>query len=212
MWHPHFTRHEWIIFLFSLTYVVGFTAYYLLSANFEFLWYVAIMVFFGVLLIMTLRTSQFPPFILWGLSLWGLMHMAGGSIPVGGSVLYGMQLIDIFSGEGEFVLIKYDQAVHAFGFAVATFVAYHLMASRWKEGASRVLLYALAVGVGMGLGALNEIVEFIAVLTFPETGVGGYINTSLDLVFNLIGAVSAVLILAWRNRKNGLRAGVNSVR
>jgi hypothetical protein len=55
----------------------------------------------------------------------------------------------------------------------------------------------MAAIAGMGLGALNEIVEFIAVLTLPETGVGGYVNTSLDLTANTIGAA---FFLTWRSR------------
>lgn len=127
--------------------------------------------------------------------------MAGGSIPVGDTVLYGVQLIPLVAN-GEFTLIKYDQVVHAFGFAVATLVAHHLLAPRWKEDASKTLGYALAAGVGMGLGALNEIVEFIAVITFPETGVGGYFNTGLDLVANLVGVLIAVVYLKHRDRNS----------
>jgi hypothetical protein len=47
----------------------------------------------------------------------------------------------------------------------------------------------------MGLGALNEVVEFIAVLTLPETNVGGYINTGWDLVYNAIGATVGGLLM-----------------
>jgi putative membrane protein len=48
---------------------------------------------------------------------------------------------------------------------------------------------------GLGVGALNEIVEFTAVVITPETGVGGYNNTSLDLVADLIGAIIAMIII-----------------
>ena len=125
--------------------------------------------------------------------------MLGGGVPVGDSVLYGVQLID-FVNNGEFTILKYDQVVHAFGFGVSTLVAHHLLVRRWRPEASKALLYALAAGVGMGLGTINEIVEFIAVLSFPETGVGGYINTSLDLIANMVGAILAALFLAYRNR------------
>jgi hypothetical protein len=42
---------------------------------------------------------------------------------------------------------------------------------------------------------LNEVVEFIAVLTIPNTNVGGYENTGWDLVANLVGASTAVLMI-----------------
>ena len=49
-----------------------------------------------------------------------------------------------------------------------------------------------------GLGALNEIIEFIVTVFVPENNVGGYVNTALDLVFNLIGAVIAAVWIRLR--------------
>ncbi|NIP97158.1 MAG: hypothetical protein GWO24_28490 [Akkermansiaceae bacterium] len=60
-----------------------------------------------------------------------------------------------------------------------------------------MLLCGLA---GMGFGALNEVVEFIAVLVLPETNVGGFYNTGWDLVYNLLGSLVAVSIIYWRGR------------
>ena len=54
--------------------------------------------------------------------------------------------------------------------------------------------------MGAGVGSINEVLEFIAVERVPETNVGGYDNTMLDLIFNLIGGVLAVAFLAWRRR------------
>ena len=42
---------------------------------------------------------------------------------------------------------------------------------------------------------INELLEFIATVLVPETGVGGYVNTSLDLVSDLIGAILAMVII-----------------
>jgi len=58
--------------------------------------------------------------------------------------------------------------------------------------AGPLTLCALAA---LGCGALNEVVEFIATLTIPETNVGGYINTGWDLVANTIGAVIAAVMI-----------------
>ena len=52
----------------------------------------------------------------------------------------------------------------------------------------------------MGLGAVNEIIEFSAVLMLPDTNVGGYYNTALDLCFNGLGAVVAVLVIGFARR------------
>ena len=51
----------------------------------------------------------------------------------------------------------------------------------------------------MGYGALNEVIEFIATVFIPETNVGGYTNTSWDLVANLLGAIFATIIIKLRN-------------
>mgnify|MGYP003988925833 FL=1 len=48
---------------------------------------------------------------------------------------------------------------------------------------------------GCGFGALNEVIEFIVGLLDPGAGVGGYINTSIDLCSNLIGAILAVMYI-----------------
>jgi hypothetical protein len=59
----------------------------------------------------------------------------------------------------------------------------------------------LAATSGMGLGALNEVVEFAATLLVPETNVGGYLNTGWDLVANATGATAAVILIALRRAR-----------
>ena len=56
----------------------------------------------------------------------------------------------------------------------------------------------LCGAAGMGFGAFNEIVEFVATLTVPNTNVGGYINTGWDLVANMVGAVGACVWIKLR--------------
>ena len=55
---------------------------------------------------------------------------------------------------------------------------------------------------GMGFGALNEVIEFFAVMLLPKTNVGDYENTGWDLVANLVGAtVAATTIrIVWKRR------------
>jgi hypothetical protein len=38
-------------------------------------------------------------------------------------------------------------------------------------------------------------IEFSAVLAVPDTNVGGYFNTALDLCFNAFGAVLAMTLI-----------------
>jgi uncharacterized membrane protein YjdF len=184
--------HKWVLAGINAAYIAAFAMYYIAIRDYEFLWYIAVMIFFFGLIFSTVNRSHFSPLILWGLSLWGFMHMAGGGIKVGDGVLYSYQIFHIV-GSGEAFVLKYDQVVHAFGFFMATLVVLHLLRPYLNEKANWKVVYPVAIAAGMGLGALNEIVEFIAVLSFPGTGVGGYYNTAIDLCANGIGATLAAV-------------------
>lgn len=190
--------------------VLAFTSLYLVAAiavaiglgNQEFLLYIVVMaVLILVVWLVHLSVSLSLP-VLWALSVWGLAHMAGGLIPLPADwpidgnirVLYSWWLIPD--------LLKYDQIVHVYGFGVATWVCWQgIRAAIRRSGAEPVPtlgLMVLAATAGMGLGALNEVVEFAVTLLVPETNVGGYINTGWDLVANAIGAVGAAIAIAVR--------------
>jgi len=193
------TSGERTVLWFTLAYVGGFTAWFLLRGNFEFIIYVATMALLIGLVGWNLRSAAFPTPMLWALTLWGLAHMAGGGVTIGDGVLYSLPLIPIV-GTGEMTILKYDQLVHAYGFGVTAWVLWHLMAHHYPtlRGNWTILVYpALAA---MGLGAVNEIIEFIAVLSVPDTNVGGYYNTALDLCFNALGAVTAMILVATLTR------------
>jgi len=195
------TRAQWILFLFNALYILGFAIYYLSIQSYEFLWYIAVMIFFFGLIAITLHRSHFTNTILWGLSLWGLLHVMGGGIPVGDSVLYAYRILPLYDGGGDFFILKFDQFVHAFGFGVSTLVVHHLLRPYLNDRTNWKVVYPLIIAGAMGLGALNEIVEFIAVLSFSNTGVGGYANTGLDLVFNMIGAIIAIFFIHFQRKK-----------
>jgi hypothetical protein len=185
------TRRERPIVVFNVLYVVCFSVIALGRHNYEFVLYTGVVIALAAWILLKQRTVQFDLVILWGLSLWGLLHMAGGNIRVGGGVLYSVHLVPVY--------LRYDQFVHAFGFGTATLVCYHLLCPYLRPTIERRrMLMVLVVLMGCGVGALNEIVEFIAVKTVPETNVGGYDNTLWDLVFNLIGATIAA---AWISRR-----------
>ncbi|WP_078059071.1 DUF2238 domain-containing protein [Tropicimonas marinistellae] len=189
-------RNEIIVGTFTVAYVFAFTIWFLSTGNYEFIVYVATM--FALLLVvgLSLRKAEYPTLMLWALSIWGLAHMAGGGVTVSGSVLYNLHLVPIVDNERMFIL-KYDQLVHAFGFGVTAWLLHHLLTRNFPatRGTATALIYpALA---SMGLGAVNEIIEFSAVLMVPDTNVGGYMNTALDLCFNALGAAVAMMIIAF---------------
>ena len=171
----------------------------LLGGNLEFLFYIVVMlVLMGTVWIVH-RSVTLSSGVLWGLSVWGLAHMAGGLLvvppdwPVNAQsrVLYSLWLIP-----GR---LKYDHVVHAYGFGMTTWVCWQGLraAIRRRGGAAAPTfgLMVLAATAGLGFGALNEVVEFAATLLVPETNVGGYRNTGWDLVANLVGATAATSLI-----------------
>jgi hypothetical protein len=193
---------EWGVLIFTLAYVAGFSAWFLLRGNFEFVIYVATMLGLIALVGYNLRLADMPLAMLWALTFWGLAHMAGGSVPVEGSVLYNWQIITVI-GTGEMRLLKYDQVVHAYGFGVTAWVLWHLLVRHYPTSRHSWTVYVFPALAAMGLGSVNEIIEFTAVLLVPDTNVGGYYNTALDLVFNASGAVIAMVLVGLNERRQG---------
>lgn len=188
------TKREWPILIANLIYIPILTVVAVRNLNFEFLLYVGVILILGLWILVKQATVRFGSPILWGLTLWGFMHMCGGILRFDGASLYSLELLPIVPS---LHILRYDQLVHTFGFGVATLACAHLLRShlQFPEKPARVV-YLLMLLMGTGMGALNEIVEFAAVLIMPETGVGGYENTMLDLCFNLLGGSLAVLWLA----------------
>lgn len=195
-----FSPAQLVLIFANLAYIIPFSAYYIWIGQGEFLWYVAVLVFFFSLILATIHKSHFTPGILWGLSLWGLGHMAGGGVKVGEGVLYSLPIVRI-AEVGNTYILKYDQVIHAFGFFVATLVVWHLLQPYLNEKARLAVVLPIVWVAGMGLGALNEVIEFLVVLTVPDNGVGGYFNTALDMVFNMLGALLAVVMIAVRRER-----------
>ena len=160
--------------------------------NYEFLIYVGVIIVLLVLIALTNKKVNYSNGILWGLTLWALMHMSGGGIYIKGVRLYEIILIPLSKA---YPILKYDQFVHIIGFGVATILMYELIKPKLKLNNRWVAVSIVVVMAGLGVGALNELLEFIATVLVPETGVGGYVNTSLDLVSDLIGAILAMVII-----------------
>ncbi|MCZ6760005.1 MAG: DUF2238 domain-containing protein, partial [Gemmatimonadetes bacterium] len=176
------------IIVFTATYLFAALVFALVRGNLEFLFYIAVMLVLIGAVWTVHRSVELTSGALWGLSVWGLAHMAGGLlvVPAGwpvnadSRVLYTLWLIP-----GR---LKYDHIVHAFGFGVTTWVCWQgLKAALKSRGAiarPTFGLIVLAVAAGLGFGALNELIEFAATLLVPETNVGGYLNTGWDLTAN----------------------------
>lgn len=176
----------------SLAYLLGFSTYGLVAERPGALVYLVSMTLILGFVAFAHGRAGFESFVLVGLASWGFLHMAGGLIPVGDGVLYQQQLVP--------VVLRFDQAVHALGFGFATLGVWDALRHRWAAGAAMSGGLALIVALGgMGLGALNETLEFLA-SRMQETNVGGFVNTGWDLVFNLFGCSAAALWVRYSSK------------
>ena len=182
----------WPAALFTAAYLAIATPYAVAAQNTEFLFYIGIVIILAGVIVLLHRRVNLSQAALLLLSAWGLLHMLGGLLRVppeltnnGSGVLYSLWIIPQY--------LKYDHVVHAYGFGVAAWVTWECV--RTIPGIKPTTgVLALCWLAGMGLGSLNEIVEFAAVLMIPGTNVGGYVNTGWDLVANAVGALIAVKI------------------
>ena len=191
-------RGQWPIAIIFVILVLFFTPRFINSENYEFLLYIAMMVVLATVIVVTNKKINYSNTTLCGLLIWAGLHMAGGGIYVNGMRLYTIMLITLSE---TYHIFRFDQFVHIFGFAIATLVVYEVLKPMLKPEHKWFGLSFVVIMAGVGIGAFNEIVEFIATVLVPETGVGGYINTSLDLVSNLIGAVISMIIIYFRESK-----------
>ncbi len=189
------TKHHWYIVAFSALYLLVGGIYFLKDFNNEFVIYVAVIVAIFIGVFTTLKQTQFPIWMLWLLSIWGLMHVAGGAVQVDGGVLFAYKIYPFLDLGGDFYILKYDQLVHAYLYGLVALMAHHTLRVPLKVAGHTFLVALAAVMMSLGISGLNEIMEFLIAVTLEENGVGGYENAMLDLIFNFSGAVVALGIL-----------------
>lgn len=186
------TPTQKILLAVNVVSVLGFGAYYAKSLNYEFLAYAGTIVVIIALLYATLPITRFPTYIIAGVTVWALLHMMGGSVMTQDGVLYAYRVFPFFDGGGDFYILKMDQIIHGFLYAVVALMFLHLLRNVVDIKTHNVFIAFVAAFAAAGFSILNEIVEFLATVNLPETGVGGYENTVLDLIFNFSGALLAV--------------------
>ena len=194
---PFLTRRLWPFAIVVSLYMVAALFLAVRQWNIEFLYY-------GMVLWVTIAgvawldsRVRLPAWLLWALTVWGLLHMFGGTIhipepwaePGSSGTLYNLRVRPW--------LPRYDQVVHGYGFGVAALTAWRgLRAMLAEQGTAGVGLWVVVWLLGMGVGALNEVVEFVATEIMPWTNVGGYENTGWDLVADAVGCAVAA---TWAN-------------
>lgn len=201
-----FSLSDWLALAATLLYVLPALALSRQRGNSEFVMYAAVLLLLLAAVAAVHRRVGFHPAAIWGLWLWGLLHMCGGLVAIPESwpvnagephVLYNWWIAPGW--------LKYDQLVHACGFGLTTWLCWQglrrALLHRGADPRPTFGLLVLSAASGMGFGALNEVIEFLATVFVPDTNVGGYANTGWDLVFNMLGSVVSAGLIAWTSRK-----------
>ena len=183
------------VLIFSALYLILGGLYFLQDLNFEFVIYIVVIVAAFALLFGTLKITKFPTYILWLISIWGLLHILGGSVPTPDGVLFAYKIYPFVDFGGDFYILKYDQVVHAYLYGVMAVVFLHVLTRTLKAVGPTWIIFLLATMASMGVSAMNEIMEFLIAISLERNGVGGYENAMLDLIFNFSGAIIATAIV-----------------
>ena len=204
------------VLTFSTSYLAIAFVVNLIYKNHEFLIYIAVMMLITAAVVMVYKRAGLSRGVLWGFSIWGLLHLTGGLAPIPDhwhtpdttGVVYNWRIIPGY--------LKFDQFVHGFGVGLVTWLCWQVLVARVRGHDGKTIrptpgMLSICGTAGMGFGSLNEIIEFFAVMVLPKTNVGDYENTGWDLVANLVGAIIAGLIirLVWgfQHRSHKSRSG-----
>ncbi len=179
--------------------ILAFGSTFLIHRNYEFIIYVAVIIFFLILIAVSFLKIHYTDTTLIGLTIWAVLHMAGGALYINDTRLYDIILLPLSK---TYPILRYDQLVHIWGFGAATLTMFCLLRPLLKQNLGGFASLSLVlVMAGLGVGAFNEIVEALTTAVAPQTGVGGYLNTALDLIANFVGALLATLYIRLRYLK-----------
>ena len=204
------------VLIFTAFYWAVALIYAIITHSLEFMLYLTLAPFLmGALAYLHLKI-KLPIGLLWGFSGLVLIHCLGGLIHLpesmnteGKNLLYNLWLIPD--------KLKYDQVVHLYGNALATWLCWNLLRYSIalvvkmdiKDIPARPVFLLVCFLAGVGVGALNEILEFGATQAVPgDHNVGDYVNNGWDLVANTAGGLITVFLI-WLNRRGGRLPAVN---
>lgn len=135
--------------------------------------------------IAVVRRQPLPGWLAIALGALAVGHLAGGLVTVGGDVLY--------NAHPRLHMFQYDHIFHASASGVAALVLWTFLATEIESTTGAAMVCVLG---GLGVGTLNELIEFLATLAHHGSHVGGYRNTGWDLLSNTVGAIGATLAIA----------------
>lgn len=212
-------KQHWAVLIFTVGFLAtAFIASVLLGSK-EFMLYLALAPFLVAGAGFLHVKIKLPVSMLWALSGLMVVHCFGGLVTLpanlpteGKHLLYNFWLIP--------QKLKYDQVVHAYGNALATWMCWHLLRYSIavavkidiKDIPAKPVFLILCFLAGTGISALNEVLEFGATQAVPgDHNVGGYVNTGWDLVSNTVGGGITVFVI-WLKRRDGRLPAVHKKR
>lgn len=181
----------------KLPYILGFllagslALLTIILQNHEFLLYAVTVIALVVVIYRTDQYFQFEAASLWMFNLWLILHILGGLASYQGVRFYDLILLDLIGDP--YHILKYDQLVHFYCYLVMSFFMWRVVQKIASKNASAVVVCVVTILAASSIGAVNEIIEFLAVVALGTDGVGGYTNTAIDLVANLLGAIVGTL-------------------
>lgn len=182
-----------MLFYFTMAFLLVFSILAIFNSNYEFLYYGLVL---SVLLIGIISYSKivyFPLEIIIGLVIFTFLHVLGGNIFISNIRLYDYWVVD--------GLVKYDNIMHFLGSFLVGISAYSLVKPYAKQKVPKYIVWSTLVLIVMGVGAMNEVLEFSAVMFLGVAErVGDYYNNATDLVFNLFGGIFSCFFIYFSNK------------
>ncbi len=192
------------VVLVTVLYLVAATSAAITLQNWDFLkTYIPFLIAISALLATLHRRIHFSHTLLWALTLWGAMHLAGGLV----------RIPETWDSHGEHQILsswlmigtwlKYDHLAHTFGFGTCTWLIWESFRASIQARLGRKLypsigMILLCIFAAMGLGAISELIEFITIHKTPLNSSQGQLDTYWDLFANLIGCLFAGVLILFR--------------
>jgi hypothetical protein len=143
------------------------------------------------------RRFTAPAFLLVMIQTAILLHFAGAFIPIDGGRLYDAVIFGI----------GFDKYVHFINsFIVATTFNEIFHAMNVQVPVFRNIVIVIMT---LGIGAFVEVLEYMVMITIPDTGVGDYHNNMRDLIANMMGSTVFLLFMQTKFYQTNRHSGKN---
>jgi putative membrane protein len=177
----------------SALILIFFTFVYIYIKNYEFLVYILTIGIFVWVIAKTDKFFNYSYVAKYGFAIWAFLHMAGGVFYYHGTRFYDLILLDIAGAP--YHVLRYDQFIHLYCYIILTLFVWAFVTKYLQKDSHKLAVSLTVFLASIGIGAINEIIEFLVVVFF-SSGVGDYYNNALDLVFNAAGAIISVLYMS----------------